>query len=124
MLYNVYIAQVIMAKAAHAPVKKVPAHIPAPRAGNHEGRFTGEYEITSGPAVQGKTRRAVPAKDPRAPLQILRSTKEWLDQIIAERDLRTYDEAIMFLITERQRNLPSDFGVFSDMEEYVCKGED
>ena len=57
-------------------------------------------------------------------MQILKSTKEWLDQIIAERDLRTYDEAIMFLITERQRNLPSDFGVFSDMEVYVCTGED
>ncbi|MGB9176233.1 MAG: hypothetical protein WCB46_05795 [Methanoregula sp.] len=47
-----------------------------------------------------------------------------LDQIIAERDLRTYDEAIVFLITERKRNLPSDFGVFSDIEEYVCNGED
>jgi hypothetical protein len=96
-----------MAKAVHAPVKNVPARIPA-----------------SARVRAGKPAPAIPVKDPRAPLQILRSTKEWLDQIIAERDLRTYDEAIMFLITERQRNLPSDFGVFSDMEEYVCNGED
>ena len=108
MLYNVYITQVIMAKAVHAPVKNVPA-CPPPRA-----------RVRAGNPAQA----AAPVKDPRAPLQILRSTKEWLDQIIAERDLRTYDEAIMFLITERQRNLPSDFGVFSDMEEYVCTGED
>jgi hypothetical protein len=107
MLYNVYIAQVIMAKAVHAPVKNVPARIPA-----------------RARVLAGKPAQVAPVKDPRAPLQILRSTKEWLDQIIAERDLRTYDEAIMFLITERQRNLPSDFGVFSDMEEYVCNGED
>lgn len=96
-----------MAKAVHAPVKNLPARTPARARGR-----------------TGKPAQAAPVKDPRAPLQILRSTKEWLDQIIAERELRTYDEAIMFLITERQRNLPSDFGVFSDMEEYVCNGED
>jgi hypothetical protein len=107
MLYNVYIRQIIMAKIARAPVKNVPARIPA-RARIHAGK----------PALEP------PVKDPRAPVQILRSTKEWLDQIIAERDLRTYDEAIMFLITERQQNLPSDFGVFSRIEEYVCNGED
>jgi hypothetical protein len=107
MLYNVYITQVTMAKAVHAPVKNVPARTPA------------RVRIRA-----GKPAPAAPVKDSRAPLQILRSTKEWLDQIIVERDLRTYDEAIMFLITERQRNLPSDFGVFSDMEDYVCKGED
>jgi len=113
-----------MAKAVPAPVKKGPARVPTPRAGKPDGKFTGEYEITSGPAMQGKTRHAVPAREPRAPVQILRSTKEWLDQIIAERDLRTYDEAIMFLFTERQRNQPSDSGVFPDLEEYSCKGED
>jgi len=107
MLYNVYITQVIMARAVHAPVKNIPASTPARTR-----------------ARTGKLVQEVSAKDPRAPLQILKSTKEWLDQIIAERDLRTYDEAIMFLITERQRNLPSDFGVFPDMEEYVCNGED
>ena len=57
-------------------------------------------------------------------MQVLRSTKQWLDQIIDEKKFRTYDEAIMFLITERQKHLPSDFGVFSDLPEYVCDGED
>ena len=68
----------------------------------------------------GKT----PAREPRAPVQVLRSTKHWLDQIVEEKQFRTYDEAIMFLITERQRHLPSDSGVFSDMAGYVCDGED
>jgi len=58
------------------------------------------------------------------PVQILTTTKEWLDQIIVEKKLRSYDEAIMFLVKERQQHLPSDFGVFSDIEEYRCKGED
>jgi hypothetical protein len=96
-----------MTKAVHAPVKK---------------------DNTRGPAQArvrpGKPAPAVPAKDPRAPVQILRSTKEWLDQIIGEKNLRTYDEAIMFLVQERQQHMPSDFGVFSDMEPYSCNGED
>ena len=107
MLDNVYFTQVLMAKSVHGPVKNLPARIPArARAG------------------AGKPALAVPVTDPRAPLQILRSTKEWLDQIVDERSLRNYDEAIMFLVAERQRDLPSDFGVFSDMEPYVCNGND
>lgn len=96
-----------MARAAHAPVRIPPGKKPAPVRVRTE-----------------KTQPDVPARSPRAPLQILRTTKGWLDQIIAEQNLRTYDEAIMFLITERQKNLPSDLGVFSDLEEYVCNGED
>jgi hypothetical protein len=75
-------------------------------------------------ATAGKPAPVVSARDSRAPVQILRSTKEWLDQIIDEQTLRSYDEAIMFLIAERQRHLSSDFGVFSDLEPYVCNGED
>jgi len=71
-----------------------------------------------------KTTQEVPAREPRAPMQVLRSTKQWLDQIISEKKFRTYDEAIMFLITERQKHLPSDFGIFPDLPEYVCDGED
>ena len=77
--------------------------------------------------VREKKRRAsqkIPERTLRAPLQVLRSTKQWLDQIIEEKHFRTYDEAIMFLITERQRHLPSDFGVFSELSEYSCSGED
>jgi len=83
---------------------------------------------TNTPApVRGKARRlthGIPVKDLRAPVQVLKSTKLWLDQIIGEKQLKTYDEAIMFLITERQRHLPSDFGVFPELKEYVCNGED
>ncbi len=93
-----------MAKALHLPGKKR-SSLPVTPAGE-------------------KSASTVPTGNPRAPVQILRSTKEWLDQIIAEQNLRTYDEAIMFLISERQRHMPSDFGVFSDLEPYVCKGED
>ncbi|MDO8872387.1 MAG: hypothetical protein Q7V05_06620 [Methanoregula sp.] len=83
---------------------------------------------TNAPApVIGKARKlthGVPVKDLRAPVQVLKSTKLWLDQIIGEKQFKTYDEAIMFLITERQRHLPSDFGIFPDLKEYVCSGED
>jgi hypothetical protein len=72
----------------------------------------------------GKLSQEDPVREPRAPMQVLRSTKQWLDQIISEKKFRTYDEAIMFLITERQNHLPSDFGIFPDLPEYVCNGED
>ncbi len=79
------------------------------------------------PPVRGRARKlthGVPVKDLRAPVQVLKSTKQWLDQIIDEKRFRTYDDAIMFLITERQKHLPSDSGVFSDLAEYRCSGED
>lgn len=107
MVYNVYITQITMARAAHAPIKTHPEKKPAPVRGR-----------------TGKTPMDEPARGLRAPLQILKTTKGWLDQIRAEENLRTYDEAIMFLITERQRHLPSDLGVFSNLEEYACEGED
>ncbi len=71
-----------------------------------------------------KVTHEISLRDLRAPVQVLRSTKEWLDQIIEEKQFKTYDEAIMFLITERQRHLPQDFGIFPDLKEYVCSGED
>ena len=96
-----------MAKAVHIPVKSPGTGIPARSWGR-----------------DGRTARAPLPKNSRAPVQILTSTKEWLDQIIAEKNLRSYDEAIMFLIHERQQHMPSDFGVFSDLQEYSCQGED
>lgn len=75
--------------------------------------------------VKGKKlTNGIPVKDLRAPVQVLKSTKQWLDQIIDEKEFKTYDDAIMFLITERQKHLPSGFGMFPDLEEYVCNGED
>jgi hypothetical protein len=84
----------------------------------------GTGPLTRTRAKAMKIARDDPAREPRAPMQVLRSTKQWLDQIIDEKKFRTYDEAIMFLITERQKHLPSDFGVFPDLPEYVCDGED
>jgi hypothetical protein len=75
-------------------------------------------------AKTGKFSLDVPVREPRAPMQVLRSTKQWLDQIIDEKKFRTYDEAIMFLITERQKHLASDSGIFPDLPQYVCNGED
>ena len=92
--------------------------LPVPQKGLPAKRVAGSR---TGPA---KPVSDIGLKDQRAPVQILKSTKEWLDQIIAEKNLRSYDEAIMFLITERQQYLPSDFGVYSDLEVYTCKGED
>jgi hypothetical protein len=84
----------------------------------------GTGPLTRTRAKAMKIARDDPAREPRAPMQVLRSTKQWLDQIIDEKKFRTYDEAIMFLIMERQKHLPSDFGVFPDLPEYVCDGED
>ena len=85
----------------------------------------------SGPGTRdperGKGRKlmhGVPVRELRTPVQIIRSTKQWLDQIIDEKHFRTYDEAIMFLIAERQKQLPSGFGKFPDLPDYTCNGED
>lgn len=85
---------------------------------------SGSMTIAPSSVKARKSAQDISAKEPRAPMQVLRSTKQWLDQIIDEKRFRTYDEAIMFLITERQRHLSSDFGIFPDLPEYVCEGED
>ena len=85
---------------------------------------TGDSRVGVVRARGRKLTNSVPARELRAPMQVLRSTKQWLDQIIDEKQFRTYDEAIMFLITERQKHLPSGFGKFPDLEEYSCNGED
>lgn len=120
MVYPVYISQIIMAGKASHMEKCTPARTHFSRAEHREGRFTGEFGIIPGPDMHGKNRRTIPSGDGRAPGRILRSAKEWPDQVIAEKELKTYDEAIMFLITERQRYMPSDFGVFSELEPYVA----
>jgi hypothetical protein len=107
IMYNVYIIHTTMAKAESVMAKDRHTDAPAP--------------------VRVKARKlthGVPVKDLRAPVQVIKSTKEWLDQIIGEKQFKTYDEAIMFLITERQRHLPSGFGKYPDLPEYVCSGED
>jgi hypothetical protein len=106
-MYNVYITRITMTKAE---------------------RQVADARHTGSPApVQGKARKlahGVQVRELRAPMQVLKPTKQWLDQIIEEKQFKTYDDAIMFLIMERQKHLPSGFGKFPDLPEYVCSGED
>ena len=87
-------------------------------------------EAVPGPGIApvrvkaGNHKPGLPDRELRAPVQILRSTKQWLDQIIEEKRFRTYDEAVMFLIAERQKHLPAGFGKFPGLPEYVCSGDD
>jgi hypothetical protein len=92
-----------------------------------ESVMANDHHTVAPAKVRVKARKlthGIPVKDLRAPVQVLKSTKQWLDQIIDEKQFKTYDDAIMFLITERQNHLPSDFGIFPDLKEYVCNGED
>ena len=57
-------------------------------------------------------------------LQVRTTTKMWLDQIVTEKNFPTYDEAILYLVAERQRHLPSDFGIFPDLDTFVRDGRD
>jgi hypothetical protein len=94
------------------------------KAKTHQVSHSGSMTMAPLREKARKSVQDIPVKEPRAPMQVLRSTKQWLDQIIDEKRFRTYDEAIMFLITERQRHLSSDFGIFPELPEYVCDGED
>lgn len=75
------------------------------------------------PSSQVKAKK-IPGNDNKTTIQVLGPTKHWLNQIIEERGVSTYDSAIMYLIEERQKHLPSGFGSRPDLEEYVCTGED
>jgi hypothetical protein len=57
-------------------------------------------------------------------IQVCLSTRQWLDQIREEQGCGSYDDAIVFLVKERQKHLGSGFGRFPDLEEYICNGED
>ena len=79
--------------------------------------------LTSIPALCPRTKKT-PGMNSKTTIQILGPTKHWLNQIIEERGVSTYDAAIMYLVEERQKHLPSGFGSRPDLEEYVCSGED
>ena len=74
-------------------------------------------------ALRTKIKKS-PETNSKTTIQILGPTKHWLNQIIEERGVSTYDAAIMYLVEERQKHLPSGFGSRPDLEEYVCSGED
>lgn len=94
-----------MAKAAHS-VRSAGA--PDPRANT---RHTRQREDAS-------------RETQRTTIQVSPSTKDFLDTIKDESGVETYDKAILFLIRERRKKLPSSFGCLPSIGSFVREEED
>jgi hypothetical protein len=55
----------------------------------------------------------------RTTIQVSPPTKDYLDKIKDESGVETYDKAIMFLIRERRKKLPSSFGSLPAIGSFV-----
>ena len=65
------------------------------------------------------------SRDPqRTTIQVSPSTKDVLDTIKDESGVETYDKAILFLIRERRKKLPSSFGSLPSIGSFVREEED
>jgi len=60
----------------------------------------------------------------RTTIQVTPPTKEYLDKIKEETGADTYEKAILFLIRERRKKLPSSFGSLPDLGSFVREEED
>jgi hypothetical protein len=60
----------------------------------------------------------------RTTIQVSPSTKDYLDKIKDESGVETYDKAILFLIRERRKKLPSSFGSLPTIGSFVREEED
>ena len=60
----------------------------------------------------------------RTTIQVSPSTKDFLDTIKDESGVETYDKAILFLIRERRKKLPSSFGSLPAIGSFVREEED
>jgi len=60
----------------------------------------------------------------RTTIQVSPSTKDYLDKIKDESGVETYDKAILFLIRERRKKLPSSFGSLPAIGSFVREEED
>jgi hypothetical protein len=60
----------------------------------------------------------------RTTIQVSAPTKDYLDKIKDESGVETYDKAIMFLIRERRKKLPSSFGSLPMIGSFVREEED
>ena len=60
----------------------------------------------------------------RTTIQVSPSTKDFLDTIKDESGVETYDKAILFLIRERRKKLPSSFGSLPTIGSFVREEED
>jgi len=64
------------------------------------------------------------AKPQRSSIRIAPYTKDYLDKIIQESGAGTYDQAILYLIRERRKNLPSSFGALPNIGHFVREEDD
>jgi hypothetical protein len=60
----------------------------------------------------------------RTTIQVSPPTKDYLDKIKDESGVETYDKAILFLIRERRKKLPSSFGSLPALGSFVREEED
>jgi hypothetical protein len=64
------------------------------------------------------------AKEQKTTIQITLHTKDYLDMIKKESGVETFDQAILFLIRERRKKLPSSFGRLPHIGSFVREEED
>jgi len=60
----------------------------------------------------------------RTTIQVTPPTKEYLDKIKEETGADSYEKAILFLIRERRKKLPSSFGKLPAIGSFVREEED
>jgi hypothetical protein len=60
----------------------------------------------------------------RTTIQVTPPTKEYLDTIKEETGADSYEKAILFLIRERRKKLPSSFGKLPTIGSFVREKED
>ena len=63
-------------------------------------------------------------KTPKTTIQISPHTRDYLDKIKEQSGAGTYDQAILFLIRERRKHLPSSFGKFPGIGHFVREVDD
>ena len=57
-------------------------------------------------------------------IQIAPHTKDYLDKIKGQSGAETYDQAILYLIRERRKYIPSSFGSLPGIGHFVREEED
>ena len=70
------------------------------------------------------TRQRASRDTQRTTIQVSPPTKDYLDKIKDESGVETYDKAILFLIRERRKKLPSSFGSLPTIGSFVREEED
>jgi hypothetical protein len=65
-----------------------------------------------------------PVNPKRSSIRIAPHTKDYLDKILQEPGVETYDQAILYLIRERRKNLLSSFGALPNIGHFVREEDD